>query len=85
MQKKGGEMSTVLAQDHFYSDFLSLHVTVKTNNKAMMMFDHFFALGRMPQETAGLRTSHLAAEKSAEWRAIKHSSTPTVWLPVVDA
>ena len=32
------DLSTVLAQDHFYSDFLSLHVTVKTNNTAMMMF-----------------------------------------------
>ena len=31
-------LTTVLAQDHFYSDFLSLHVSVKTNNKAMMMF-----------------------------------------------
>ena len=34
---KAGPLTTVLAQDHFYSDFLSLHVSVETNNKAMMM------------------------------------------------
>ena len=34
---QAGPLTTVLAQDHFYSDFLSLHVSVETNNKAMMM------------------------------------------------
>ena len=29
--------STVLAQDHFFSDFLSLHLTSKTHKVAMMM------------------------------------------------
>ena len=36
-EQQSNSMTTVLAQDHFYSDFLSLHVSVKTNNKAMMM------------------------------------------------
>ena len=35
--QQSNSTSTVLAQDDFYSDFLSLHVSVKTNNKAMMM------------------------------------------------
>jgi hypothetical protein len=30
-------LSTVLAQDHFYSDFLSLHVTKQPLNPPMMM------------------------------------------------
>ena len=30
-------LSTVLAQDHFFSDFLSLHLTHKTHKVAMMM------------------------------------------------
>ena len=29
--------STVLAQDHFFSDFLSLHLTIKTHKASMMM------------------------------------------------
>ena len=29
--------STVLAQDHFFSDFLSLHLTSKTHKVSMMM------------------------------------------------
>ena len=29
--------STVLAQDHFFSDFLSLHLTSKTHKVTMMM------------------------------------------------
>ena len=41
-------MATLLAQDHFYSDFLSLHLTVKTNNKAMMMLDSILATRKMP-------------------------------------
>ena len=31
------QSSTVLAQDHFFSDFLSLHLTSKTHKLAMMM------------------------------------------------
>ena len=30
-------LSTVLAQDRFFSDFLSLHLTVKIHRVAMMM------------------------------------------------
>ena len=30
-------LSTVLAQDHFFSDFLSLHLTTKTHKESMMM------------------------------------------------
>ena len=30
-------LSTVLAQDHFFSDFLSLHLTSKTHKVTMMM------------------------------------------------
>ena len=30
-------LSTVLAQDHFFSDFLSLHLTSKTHKEPMMM------------------------------------------------
>ena len=30
-------LSTVLAQDHFLSDFLSLHLTSKTHKVSMMM------------------------------------------------
>ena len=30
-------LSTVLAQDHFFSDFLSLHLTNKTHKESMMM------------------------------------------------
>ena len=30
-------MSTVLAQDHFYRDFLSLHMSKKTQKLAVMM------------------------------------------------
>ena len=30
-------LSTVLAQDHFFSDFLSLHLTIKTHKVSMMM------------------------------------------------
>ena len=30
-------LSTVLAQDHFFSDFLSLHLTVKIHKVVMMM------------------------------------------------
>ena len=30
-------MTTVLAQDHFYSDFLSLHVTLQTPYSTRMM------------------------------------------------
>ena len=61
-------MTTVLAQDHFYSDFLSLHVSVKTNNNAMMMLllpcAGKDASGLAP---AGLRTSHRAARLPTEW------------------
>lgn len=32
-----GSMSTVLAQDHFFSDFLSLHLTTKNHKVSMMM------------------------------------------------
>ena len=32
-----GCLSTVLAQDHFFSDFLSLHLTTKTHKESMMM------------------------------------------------
>ena len=31
-------LSTVLAQDHFFSDFLSLHMTIKNHTVTMMMF-----------------------------------------------
>ena len=31
------KLSTVLAQDHFYSDFLSLHVTLLTPKSTRMM------------------------------------------------
>ena len=61
-------MTTVLAQDHFYNDFLSLHVSVKTNNNAMMMLllpcAGKDASGLAP---AGLRTSHRAARLPTEW------------------
>ena len=30
-------LSTVLAQDHFFSDFLSLHLTTKTHKASTMM------------------------------------------------
>ena len=30
-------LSTVLAQDHFFSDFLSLHLTIKIHEVVMMM------------------------------------------------
>ena len=30
-------LSTVVAQDHFFSDFLSLHLTTKTHKESMMM------------------------------------------------
>ena len=67
-RQRGNPLTTVLAQDHFYSDFLSLHVSVKTNNKAMMMLvlscTGKDASGILP---AGLRTSHRAARKSTEW------------------
>ena len=33
-------LSTVLAQDHFFSDFLSLHLTIKIHKVAMMMCDN---------------------------------------------
>jgi hypothetical protein len=36
VQQRGG-MSTVLAQDHFYRDFLSLHMSKETQTSAMMM------------------------------------------------
>ena len=32
-------LSTVLAQDHFFSDFLSLHLTIKIHDGAMMMHE----------------------------------------------
>ena len=32
-----GCLSIVLAQDHFFSDFLSLHLTTKTHKESMMM------------------------------------------------
>ena len=32
-------LSTVLAQDHFYSDFLSLSLTILTHKGSMMMID----------------------------------------------
>ena len=32
-----GSLSTVLAQDHFFSDFLSLHMTIKNHTVTMMM------------------------------------------------
>ena len=65
-------LTTVLAQDHFYIDFLSVHVSVKTNNKAMMML-LLLCKGKAPQATlpAGLRTSHCAARKSTEWHDIQ--------------
>ena len=68
VHQRSTPLTTVLAQDHFYSDFLSLHVSVKTNNKAMMMLvlscTGKDASGILP---AGLRTSHRAARKSTEW------------------
>ena len=30
-------LSTVLAQDHFFSDYLSLHLTIQNHKVAMMM------------------------------------------------
>jgi hypothetical protein len=36
VEQRGG-MSTVLAQDHFYRDFLSLHMSKETQTSAMMM------------------------------------------------
>ena len=39
-------LSTVLAQDHFFSDHLSLHLTSKIHDLSMMMA--FFYKGRRP-------------------------------------
>ena len=33
-------LSTVLAQGHFFSDILSLHLTIKTHKAAVMMLCH---------------------------------------------
>ena len=72
VHQRSTPLTTVLAQDHFYSDFLGLHVSVKTNNKAMMMLV-LLCTGEAPQATlpAGLRTSHCAARKSTEWHGIQ--------------
>ena len=40
-------MTTVLAQDHFYSDFLSLHVTFKTTKKSVRMNSRMRFLGEL--------------------------------------
>ena len=53
-------LTTVLAQDHFYSDFLSLHVSVKTNNKAMMML----ALPCMGKDASGHAACRLEDQPS---------------------
>ena len=37
-------MSTVLAQDHFYSDFLSLFLTVLTHKGSMRMISSHLAM-----------------------------------------
>ena len=82
-KQQSNVMTTVLAQDHFYSDFLSLHVSVKTNNNAMMMLllpcTGKDASGLAP---AGLRTSHRAARLPTEWLK-KHCVLPR--LPLVPA
>ena len=37
-------MSTVLAQDHFYSDFLSLSLTILTHKGSMMMIIIYYGM-----------------------------------------
>ena len=58
-------LSTVLAQDHFFSDFLSLHLTIKTHKVSMMML---MGVG------SWICSSALAADLMTCW-----SSTLTEW------
>ena len=53
--------STVLAQDRFFSDSVSLHLTSKTHKVTMMMFIHSFA----PDFKAALRAAGLMIKGAA--------------------
>ena len=59
-------LSTVLAQDHFYSDFLSLHVTLKTPISTRRMRCNCLPTRRVPQ---GLpcRVDDSLGMQSADW------------------
>ena len=70
-------LSTVLAQDHFYSDFLSLHVTLKTPNSTRRMRCNCFPTRRVPQ---GLpcRVDDSLGTQSSDWSASSYASPELV-------
>ena len=47
-------LSTVLAQDHFSSDFLSLHLAIKDHKEAMMMVRRLWLPDFFSVSAAGL-------------------------------
>ena len=66
-------LSTVLAQDHFYSDFLSLHLTSQTQTSTMMMHQCSSTQEVSNHLWSGLM-SHLLRSKS-EWL----TSQASIW------
>ena len=81
-------LSTVLAQDHFFSDSLSLHLTSQTHKVTMRMFMGAGSWTTSPQlQAADLMT--LGSSPLSEWHALRGHKHPfleqkTDWIPFGD-
>ena len=62
-------LSTVLAQDHFYSDFLSLHVTLLTPKSARMMRQSCSSSKEGPLGLLARRIDDSKEEQHSDWSA----------------
>ena len=61
-------LSTVLAQDHFFSDFLSLHLTTKTHKASTMMHSGVDSKTSSSASAANIYES-FSGRPLSEWRS----------------